>query len=525
MRLNFNYLGYLLFFCTVTTQAQIFTKTGVLKMQLKNSGVVMSNNEVKGYYLFYTQDKRSANLNNYQLTVLDENMREINSVTITRPTTYNLIEGAFNGTAFCFLFYDVKSKSTELLGYDRTLKQTGSTLKKLTNKFMLASYQSIAIGAAQTQDYIVPIENKGFLYYSLKEGKKQHYEIEHLNNNMERVWRDFAAETAKIETAYEAFQHKKYIGSIIVKKATNTAKNLEYDLMVQNLQDGSRLFRIPMITDQYTISVTNVSYDSTKENFIVFGEYFGKNDQELKDIGLGFITLIFDIKGQLIYQKTNSWATEISQAAPFTDKGKFEGLNANVLFHQTIRTADGQIFLIGEQYKKAVSGTGVALNILGGIAAAATGYYRTVSNIQLNIYNMVIFQFNPDYSLNRVHLFEKTKNVVMLPTGYGTISPRLLSYYAKSIGGFDFTFAQLSSDKSSFLANYINFDRNSESKSKNVLGSIVYTPEKIFVVDKMELPRRSADFYVTKAKNGYVAITEYFRKEKKIESRLEKINY
>lgn len=515
-----------LFFLSIAASAQIFTKNDVLRMQLKNSGVVMSNNEVKGYYLFYTQDKKSAKLNNYQLTVLDENMREINSITITRPTTYNLIEGAFNGSGFCFLFYDLRTKSTELLAYDRTLKQTGSSVKKLTNKFLLASFNAIALGTSQTQDYIIPVESKGFLYYSLKEGKKQHYEIEFLDNNLKRIWHDHAAETAKIETAYEAFQDKNYVGSMIVRKESNSSRNLEYDLLVQNIQDGSRVFRVPVVSNEYTVSVTNVAFDSVKQNFVVFGEYFGKNDRELKDTGLGFITLLYDLQGKVVYQKINSWANEISKAAPFTEKGKFEGLNANVLFHQTIRTADGQIFLIGEQYKKAVSGAGVALNILGAVAGAATGAYRApASSIQLNIYNMIVFQFNPDYSINKVHLFEKSKNVVMLPAGYGTVSPKLLSYYAKAIGGFDFVFAQQSQDNNTFIVNYINYDRNSQAKSKNVLGSIVYTPEKTFVVDKIDLPRRSADYYVTKAKNGYVAITEYFRKEKKIESRLEKINY
>jgi uncharacterized protein DUF6770 len=86
-------------------------------------------------------------------------------------------------------------------------------------------------------------------------------------------------------------------------------------------------------------------------------------------------------------------------------------------------------------------------------------------------------------------------------------------------------FAQLSSDKSTFIANYINFDRSPETKSKNVLGSIVYTPEKTFVVDKMELSRKSTEYFINKAKHGHILVTEYLRKEKRIESRLEKINY
>jgi hypothetical protein len=57
------------------------------------------------------------------------------------------------------------------------------------------------------------------------------------------------------------------------------------------------------------------------------------------------------------------------------------------------------------------------------------------------------------------------------------------------------------------------------------LGAIVYTPEKVFSVDKMPLNRKSTEYYVYRAKEGYVLITEYFRKEKRIDTRLEKINF
>ena len=83
----------------------------------------------------------------------------------------------------------------------------------------------------------------------------------------------------------------------------------------------------------------------------------------------------------------------------------------------------------------------------------------------------------------------------------------------------------LSGDKNTFMITYVNYDREKGSQSKNLLGAIVYTPEKIFSVDKMPLNRKSTEYYVYRAKEGYVLITEYFRKEKRIDTRLEKINF
>ena len=67
--------------------------------------------------------------------------------------------------------------------------------------------------------------------------------------------------------------------------------------------------------------------------------------------------------------------------------------------------------------------------------------------------------------------------------------------------------------------------REKGEKGKNILGSIIYTPEKVFTVDQLPLTRKSSTYFVYRAKEGYVLVSEYFPKEKRIDSRLEKLNY
>ncbi len=140
----------------------------------------------------------------------------------------------------------------------------------------------------------------------------------------------------------------------------------------------------------------------------------------------------------------------------------------------------------------------------------------------MNIYNMVVFQFNADYSLEKVHIFEKNASQLLLPSGSMYTSSKLLSYYIKAIGGFDFRFSQEFPGNETFAVVYVDADKGSQ---KAVLGSIVFTPEKVFAVDKMRFDRHSQEFAVMRAKPGYVLIAEYFKKEKKFDMRLEKINY
>jgi hypothetical protein len=503
--------------------AQNLSKTGVVKMNIRSTGPIIQNEQIKGYYLFYLVEKQDKKNYNYLLSIYDENLREINSVTLTRPRTFFLIEGGFNGEAFGFLFYDTKSKSVELIGYDRSLKQTGVVKKIVSNKFLIETYKNFAIGQEPSQAYLVPVSNKGFLYYGLKEGKKAHYHMEFFDNSMKSLWSEQVKEKNgySVETASEAFQSEEFVGTLITKRKLAASTNPETELAIHETLTGKLLFRVPMMTDKYTVSFSEISYDPNASNFTVFGEYFNKDGNEAKDRSLGFITLTFDMNGKIAGVKTNSWLNEISKAAPVNERGKFDGNNTSILFHNIVRTNDGKIFVIGEQYKKAASAAGIMMNVL----AAAGGGYSQASNVQLNVYNMVIFEFTSDYVLKKVHVFEKDKNVLQLPAGYGALSPRSLSYFAKAVGGFDYSFTQPSSDKSTFYVSYVNYDREKGEKGKNVLGTIVYTPEKVFSVDKLPMNRKSTLYFVYRAKEGYVMITEYFKKEKRLDTRLEKVNY
>lgn len=518
-----------LFLSAPWVYGQNLSKSGVLRMRLRNTGPIVHEGQVKGYYYFYNLERKDSKNNNYQLSVYDENLREINSINIIRPTSYALLDGAFNGNAFAFFFYDVRSHTAELISYDETLKQIGATIKKVSSKLARASFNAYAAsGGEASQPFLVPITSKGFLFYGIKEGKKNHYEIEFYDSFLKRVWTERAGENAlAVEMASEGFQSIDYAGSLLIKKKSTNAKTMITELMVHRIDDGKVLFRTPMSTSNYNISFGNVFFDKEHQTFVMFGEYFDKKDDAMTSQSLGFVYLTLDMSGKIIGEKLNSWANEISRVTPVNEKGKFEGTKASILFHDFVRTSDGQIFAVGELYKKTASAAGIATQILSIAAGAATGYYSGggAASTQLNIYDMVIFQFNPDYSISKVHIFPKDKNVVMLPAGYGWLNTKMLSYYAKTVGGFDFSFSQVSSDKETFTVAYINYDREQGEKSKNVLGTIVYTPEKTFSIDKMDLNRKSTDYYVYRGKDGYILVTEYFKKEKRVNSRLEKINF
>lgn len=516
-------MGLVLLLFSQLVLAQNLTRTDVLKVKIRSTGVIEQRGEVKGYFYFYSLEKKKNYMSNYLLSVVDENLQEINSVNIVRPDSYDLIESSYNGEAFVFMFFDPRSKVIELIAYDNALKQIGSKLEQVQGKKSLAVFQAIALGGAAEQRYLVPVNKIGFVYYSQSNADKENYTINYLSNSLTVNWKDqsLIKKRTPRETATEGFLSTDYIGSLIFKPTSSKAKSFTYDLLVNDLVTGKNVFQANLSTGLFNITPNDLNYDSLNKQVVVFGEYFAKDDQQAKSQSLGFCYVAYDLSGKIVFSKTISWA-DISQQAPVSSSGKFDGLNTNVLFHEFVRTADGKIFAIGEQYKKVLSGAGVGLQILSVAAAAATGYYSSnASSVQMNVYNMVVFQFSSDYKLEKVHIFEKNKNQILLPAGATYMSTKLLSYYVKATGGFDYSYTQkLPDDAFTFV--YLDSDRKTY---KGILGAVVYTPEKTFTVDKVMMTKKSGEYAIVRAKSGYFLIMEYFKKEKKLEMRLEKFNY
>jgi hypothetical protein len=483
--------------------AQTLSKAVIETIKLRNSGAVLQNGIVKGYYNFYNVEKQDRKNNNYLLSITDENLKEISSVNIVRPKTYLLIDASYNGEAFGFLFYDMAEKSLELVGYDRTLKQKNKIVKELKNKYASASYIYIARGNEPMQSFLISVPNKGFIYYGIKEDSKSDFEVEFYDNTMKKVWSTFGPEDKfDFENAAEAFQDEQYVGSAIIKRTSVLTTDIDIDLLVQDVNDGKTLFRIPMESSKYKLMLAKVFFDKAKQQFTMFGEYFNKEENLIKNKSLGFIALTVDMKGKIVSEKTNSWVTDITKLVAAKDKEMFD--DTNILFHEFVRTNDGQVFAVGEQYRK------------GG---------NPMTGMKITVNNLVIFQFDADFAVKKLHVFEKDKNNFTFPAGMMVYNSKMMSYIAKSFGAFDFQFLQNFADKGTFVVNYVNFDREKGEKSKNVLGSVIYTPEKTFAVDKLPLNRKSTVYFVYPAKEGYVMVSEYLKKEQKVESRLEKLNY
>jgi hypothetical protein len=91
------------------------------------------------------------------------------------------------------------------------------------------------------------------------------------------------------------------------------------------------------------------------------------------------------------------------------------------------------------------------------------------------IEDKMIFELNKDYKLQKVHIVDKGKTRFALPQGMGMNGAQILSYFVKSMGGFDYAFIEFNKDHSIFSIGCIDYVKVKGEENKYIFGSITYT--------------------------------------------------
>ena len=84
---------------------------------LRNSGTIMENHEIKGYFFFYQSDKINKSTNEYTLQILDQNVNKVIDIKFEDSKKLSLLEAAYNGSSLSFLFKNEETKTLDLKVY------------------------------------------------------------------------------------------------------------------------------------------------------------------------------------------------------------------------------------------------------------------------------------------------------------------------------------------------------------------------------------------------------------------------
>lgn len=504
-------LSMLVSFAFLNAHAQKRSLNNVLQIELRNIGIIYNQNEVTGYYMFYKVDRIDRNTNSYLLRVFDQNLNQLSESKIEETKYLNLVEGAYNQKSLMFKFYDTKEQKLVFYNYDNKSQlksRSERKLKSITEIFMYTTAFEKEINATA----LCAIPGQGFVNYGLKvEGKSEYSITFYPEGKDQKGWKYEVPDSSKEVRSASCASFIVANKDMLIINVYTKGKEIQAYVVAINVKTGEKMFEMNEMQDSVHSFYFKHGYiDETTGNIALLGEYYNLDDDHFSDKSLGLCSLLLSRDGKIITKNYASWLSDVNKFLPVDAKGKNEDVGY-VYFHEIIKTADGKVFAIGEQYREEARGSTTRR------ISDSNGKTKTT------IGNMVIMEFSSQFKLEDVKFFDKSKTIIPLHS-ISNSSPQSNAYFLKILGHFDYSFAQPTPDNAGFTIGYIDYEKNKNEKGKAVFGGISYR-DKQYAIDKLPLKKEGSLLGIMPGKAGYVTIFEYFKKEKKLDMRLEKINF
>lgn len=510
-------LSFLCLFLYTPAFAQDQSLSKVMSINLKNIAPIYENEEVKGYYMFYEVEKKDRKTKRYLLQFLDNNLNVMAKKYITGSNYLTLVEGHYNGENILMKFADPKEKLLTFRQYNTSAELISKTTKEYNPRY--TSYSSDGKGANMTSvgAGVLPIPNQGFANIELVKNKKWGYEIKFIPNKKGSKGWTFKsnASSKEIEMANFIGANKELLIATVAKRPSMMSKDVSYHLLGIDTKTGKKRFLNKMGDSKYNTMFLNQYFD--KDELTLFGLYYDKKDKPGTNKSKGLCMYTMNTEGEVISKKYLSWTKDIKKFLPVNEKGKLNEIGY-MFFQSIFKTNDGRLFAVAEQYKKNADAVGITANIASSLL---NGVSTNMSASKVQVEDIMVLEFSSDQDLVDVAIFEKNKSNMSLPTGGTFMNMQMAGLLVNYYGGFDYVFTQQHRDEDVFSFVFNDYDR----KSKDWTVKSVTYADGSYAIDEMALTSNISDFILLQGKNGHVMLAEYNSKAKKLDMRLEKINY
>ncbi len=509
------FTGIFILFLALFSSAQNSIEN-VYRVQRSNFGAIKEGTDVKGYYFFYVSDKIDKKTNEYTLRIMDNSLKMLKDVKFQDSKDVTILESSFNGTDLIFLFYNEDAKTFEYQVYGADGRKKFVYTRQLTKKEKRYLEQTYLLVNDEENTYkgLYAVDGLGFISnMPSREDKDYTFQIDFFSTEKQKQWSFTPTVGAKkFEGDYlGTFNGVVYIE--VLKFGSRMDQNPESSILGLSLETGKQLFEKPS-DGKYRFYPASMSVMNNGKAYI-YGEYFNPNANIAKDKSLGFAFWGVDEKGNILTEKYCSWDLELGKYLNVSSKGKIEDFGF-MYVHNILQTADGNIFAIGEGYKKVASALGIAAKMLSRGSS-------DISTLKIKVTDMILIKFDKDFNVKEAKIYDKNSNSVELRSGYEFVSTpyigKMVKYY---YGDFDYAYTQTNKDITSFNVCYSDYVRGKDYKG-STFNSISYNEGKV-TTDKINTKSDATWSIVLPAKQGQVLVLDYFKKAKRLDPHFEKLN-
>ena len=471
-------------------------------------GPILAESEVSGYYMFYKTDRLSETEFSYELKILDQNLNELISQKIEGTYHLYLVSCVYNNETLLIKFYDSMKRMFTITQYDNNAEEISVLKESAGDTFTNNITMPYHLGISNNPD-LFPMNKCGFIDYRSVATtgdffKCLGFEIDFYPSQVDRENWTFASDKSSLlhNRAKFIYGDKNIILSSILKNKKFSISQLgELSLLALDTKTGEKVYEKIVSHPKYQFSIMS-AIDAIDEegNITLFGFYYPKEvNEEDNSTSLGMFSAVIDSSGNFSERNYISWEDDASKFVDINKEGFLKDIG-NIFFHDIIKNADGNIYLIGEQYSR----------------------NHKIYTVEIVLKNLMIFQLNSDYEIQEVKTIEKEKSVIDFPLLFSFKSPQYLASFIK----FENNFIQSNKDKSIFSYSYTNKVKIKRKTEKLFFGNITYTDSELSQdYIEIEAVTYKKDVSTLPAKLGNVVIVEYLNAEKELRMRIEKINY
>jgi hypothetical protein len=492
------------------------TVENVYKASPRNAAAIKEGSDVKGYYFFFISDKIDKKTNEYTLRITDNTLKQLKEIKFQDSKHVYILESSFNGSDLIFLLYNDDERTFEYQVYGADGKKKHVYNRQLTKKEerLLETTYLAMDDDEETYKGLYPIEGTGFVsVMPSREDKDYTFQVDFFSTEKRKNWAYTPTEGGKKFVGDFLGYYKGVVYIEVLRFGGAFDQKPDSYILGLNLETGKKIFEKP--TDsKYRFYPASLSLVNGGKAY-VYGEYFDLNGNIMKDNSKGFAFWEIDEKGTIASEKYLSWDLDMAKYLDVSSKGKISDFGFMYL-HQILQTADGKIYAVGEGYKKVASAFGIATNILSG--------GRGASMAKIKVTDMMMLSFDQNFNINGAKIYSKNSNSVELPGGYEFVSTPLLGKMLKYYyGGFDYAYTQVNKDLSSFSVCYSDFVREKGGYKGGTFNSITCTDGKI-TTDRINTKSDAKFSAIYPNKQGQVLIMDYYKKDKRLEMHIEKMN-
>lgn len=505
----------------LVNRAQKNAMENMLNVQLKKTGIVEQQNKVKGYYSFYLIEKADRFNSIFMIKIFDENAREIINQKFMEVDDLTIMEVSFDNEAILLKFMITRFAGKGTKYYIFNKAREFKAINKPTLNKQDGSKSFNIVGPEAINENLYGIPDKGFLNYApYKEPKADGYEIMFIDAKGEKKWNYQSQTKPDVKSIAEILTvGRNNVYNIISNYEGSEKSDAQYgDYITQSingidLQTGKKVFETRMEDERYKYQI--YSGQESELGLIVLGMYYPNNvKMDFRNMPTGVFAETLDQTGNILSKKTVNLDSDLNKFFPLESYKSLTDLGT-IYFHNFFQTADKKIYAIAENYYLGINDQILVKNAL---------QVNTIRKPnQFMVKDLLIFEFNPDFTVAAIKVFNKSMTKFSWPTNYSYFNEAKTANVIKRQGGFDYLYTQLSQDKNSFIICYKDIDTEENASLFN-FEAVVHKDDS-YTTDKLNLKIDNHFLAPFPAKYGHILLSGYLKDEKKQEMRLERINF